>query len=96
MLVTEFIDDVAAAARLAANARGISLIVRIPQDGLAIEADQHILSAVVGNLLQNALKFTRPDTTVTLTVSANEALPQTVKHVGVYVDRSGRSEAGPR
>ena len=43
MLVTEFIDDVAAAARLAANARGISLIVRIPQDGLAIEADQHIL-----------------------------------------------------
>ena len=71
MLVTEFIDDVAAAARLAANARGISLIVRIPQDGLAIEADQHILSAVVGNLLQNALKFTRPDTTVTLTVSAS-------------------------
>ncbi len=59
MLVTEFIDDVAAAARLAAKARGISLIVRIPQDGLAIEADQHILSAVVGNLLQNALKFTR-------------------------------------
>ena len=71
MLVTEFIDDVAAAARLTANARGISLIVRIPQDGLAIEADQHILSAVVGNLLQNALKFTRPDTTVTLTVSAS-------------------------
>ena len=71
MLVSEFIDDVAAAARLAANARGISLIVRIPQDGLAIEADQHILSAVVGNLLQNALKFTRPDTTVTLTVSAS-------------------------
>ena len=34
MLMTEFIDDVAAAARLAANARGISLIVRIPQDGL--------------------------------------------------------------
>ena len=71
MLVTEFVDDVAAAARLAANARGISLIVRIPQDGPAIEADQQILSAVVGNLLQNALKFTRPDTTVTLTVSAS-------------------------
>ena len=71
MLVTAFIDEVAAAARLAAHARGISLIVRIPQDGLAIEADHSILSAVLGNLLQNALKFTRPDTTVTLTVSAS-------------------------
>ena len=47
MLVTEFIDDVAAAARLAANARGIALNVRIPQDRLTIEADQLILSAVL-------------------------------------------------
>jgi hypothetical protein len=69
--VSEFIDDVAAAARLAANARGIALNVRIPQDRLTIEADQLILSAVLGNLLQNAFKFTRPHTTVTLSVSGS-------------------------
>jgi hypothetical protein len=71
ILVSEFIDDVAAAARLAANARGIALNVRIPQDPLIIEADRLILSAVLGNLLQNAFKFTRPHTTVTLTVSGS-------------------------
>ena len=69
--VAEFIDDVATAARLAANARGIALIVQTRQDGLAIDADKQILSAVVGNLLQNAVKFTRPHTTVTMTVSAS-------------------------
>ena len=69
ILVAEFIDEVAAAATLAAHARGgITLIVRPAQEGLAIEADQQILAAVVGNLLQNAFKFTRPNSTVTLTV----------------------------
>ena len=71
ILVSEFIDDVAAAARLEANARGIALIVRSPHDELTIEADQQILAAVVGNLLQNAFKFTRSHTTVTLSASAS-------------------------
>jgi signal transduction histidine kinase len=71
ILVSEFIDDVAAAARLAANARGIAFIVRSPHDELTIEADQQILAAVVGNLLQNAFKFTRPHSTVTLSVGAS-------------------------
>jgi hypothetical protein len=70
ILVAEFIDEVAAAATLAANARGgITLIVHHAQEGLVIEADQQILAAVVGNLLQNAFKFTRPHSTVMLTVS---------------------------
>jgi signal transduction histidine kinase len=42
-------------------------------DGLAIEADRQVLAAVVGNLLQNAFKFTRPHTTVTLRVGASAA-----------------------
>ena len=72
ILVAEFIDEVAAAATLAAHARGgVTLIVRPAQEGLAIEADQQILAAVVGNLLQNAFKFTRPNSTVTLTVGAS-------------------------
>ena len=40
-------------------------------DGVAIEADRQVLAAVVGNLLQNAFKFTRPGTTVTLRVGAS-------------------------
>jgi signal transduction histidine kinase len=41
------------------------------EDGVAIEADRQVLAAAVGNLLQNAFKFTRPSTTVTLRVGAS-------------------------
>ena len=40
-------------------------------DGVVIEADRQVLAAAVGNLLQNAFKFTRPRTTVTLRVGAS-------------------------
>ncbi|HEV3214578.1 MAG TPA: HAMP domain-containing sensor histidine kinase [Vicinamibacterales bacterium] len=70
IVVSEFIAEAGAAATLAANARGIKLIVPPVQDELAIEADGQILAAVVGNLLQNAIKFTRPHSTVTLRVDA--------------------------
>ena len=54
-----------------ANARGVTLTVAPVEDGVAIEADRQVLAAVVGNLLQNAFKFTRPRTTVTLRVEAS-------------------------
>jgi K+-sensing histidine kinase KdpD len=38
---------------------------------VAIEADPQILAAVVGNLLQNAFKFTRPHSTVRLLIDAS-------------------------
>ena len=41
------------------------------EDGVAIEADRQVLAAVVMNVLQNAFKFTRPRTTVTLRVGAS-------------------------
>jgi hypothetical protein len=71
ILVSEFIDEVRAAATLEAHARGITLIVPPVPEGLAIEVDQQILAAVVGNLLQNAFKFTRAHSTVTLRVDAS-------------------------
>jgi signal transduction histidine kinase len=37
---------------------------------LAIDTDRQVLAALVMNLLQNAFKFTRPRTTVTLRVAA--------------------------
>jgi signal transduction histidine kinase len=69
-LVANFIEELTPAATLEANARRIGLTVEPVDDGLAIEADRQVLAAVIGNLLQNACKFTRPDTTVTLRVSA--------------------------
>jgi len=49
----------------------VRLTVTPVADGVAIEAGRQVLAAVVGNLLQNAFKFTRPRTTVTLRVGAS-------------------------
>ena len=70
-LVSGFIDELAPAATLAARARGVKLTVLPVEDGVTIEADRQVLSAVVMNVLQNAFKFTRPRTTVTLRVGAS-------------------------
>jgi signal transduction histidine kinase len=69
--VAAFIDDVATASTLEANNRGIRLVVPPVEDELVIDVDRQVLAAVVGNLLQNAFKFTRPRTTVTLSVRAS-------------------------
>jgi len=73
MPVAQLVREVGAAAMLEASVRGINLIlpVDLPED-LMIEGDQPVLSAVVGNLLQNAFKFTRSGTTVALRVSSRE------------------------
>ena len=69
--VASFIEEIAPAATLNASARGIALTVMPVEDGVEIEADRQVLAAAVGNLLQNAFKFTRPHTTVTLRVGAS-------------------------
>jgi signal transduction histidine kinase len=70
-LVGPFIDEIASTWTLDANARGVRLTVTPVEEAVAIEADRQILTAVVGNLLQNAFKFTRPRTNVTLRVVAS-------------------------
>ncbi|MDP9323362.1 MAG: HAMP domain-containing histidine kinase, partial [Acidobacteriota bacterium] len=70
-LISGFIDELMPAATLEANAKGITLNVMPIDDEVAIEADRQILAAVVRNLLQNAFKFTRPCTTVTLRIGAS-------------------------
>jgi signal transduction histidine kinase len=70
-LMAEFIDDIASGSTLEANARGVRLIVTPVEDDVAIAADREVLAAVVGNLLQNAFKFTGPGTTVTLSAGAS-------------------------
>jgi signal transduction histidine kinase len=70
-LVAGFVEEVASAATLLADARDIKLAVMPVEDGAAIEADRQVLAAVVMNILQNAFKFTRARTTVTLRVGAS-------------------------
>ena len=69
--VLGFIEEIASTAGVEADARGIRLRVECVDDGASIEADRQVLASVVGNLLQNAFKFTRPATTVTLRVGAS-------------------------
>ena len=71
IVVSELIEEVAAAATLAARDREITFRVMPVEEAVAIDADRQVLSAVVMNLLQNALKFTRPRSTVTLRVGAS-------------------------
>jgi signal transduction histidine kinase len=70
-LMASFLDEIASASTLEANARGVKLTVTPVEDGVAIAADRQVLAAVVANLLQNAFKFTRPGTTVTLSAGAS-------------------------
>jgi len=64
--VAQFIEELTPAAAIEGDARGIALHVRPVEDGVIVEGDRQVLSAVVLNLLQNAFKFTRPGTTVAL------------------------------
>jgi signal transduction histidine kinase len=72
LLVSTCIDELVPAAVLLADARRITLKVMPVDKALAVEADRQILSAVVMNLIQNAVKFTRPLTAVTLQVGSND------------------------
>lgn len=72
IVVSDFIAEIGAAAALEADARGLKLVVSPGPVDLAIDADRQVLSAVVGNLLQNAFKFTRSHSTVTLSVRGSD------------------------
>lgn len=67
----EFIGEVAGTAALAAGAHRIALTVQEVEPGVTIEADRQVLAAVVMNVLNNAFKFTRPRSAVTLRVRSS-------------------------
>ena len=71
LLVSDVINELAASAKIEAQVRGVTLVVGRIDEPIVINADRQILAAVITNLLQNAFKFTRPSTTVTLSVGAS-------------------------
>lgn len=66
----EFIADVAAAARLDPKARACQFLVDPVDPQLAVGGNRGLLSAALGNLLQNAFKFTHPGSSVHLRARA--------------------------
>jgi signal transduction histidine kinase len=68
--LAEFITEVQLAASLEAQVNGCRLTVSYVDSKLAVDADRELLLSAVGNLLQNAFKFTHVDSEVTLKVYA--------------------------
>jgi signal transduction histidine kinase len=70
VVMRDFIEDVEISAAMDANARGLAfLVASLPRD-VTVYADRQILTSVVANLLQNAFKFTRTGSHVSLRATA--------------------------
>jgi signal transduction histidine kinase len=61
-----FVEEAAAAARFDARADSRQIAVAPVDPELAVHGDRELLAAALANLLQNAFKFTRPGTEVSL------------------------------
>jgi signal transduction histidine kinase len=68
--VADFIGEVRISASLEAQARECRFTVPVVDPGLAVDADRELLISAVGNLLQNAFKFTRQHSEVSLNAYA--------------------------
>ena len=68
--VWEVLDDVDFAASAQARTKGLMFVRATIDHDVIVEADRQILAAAIANLAQNALKFTRPGTTVQLRARA--------------------------
>ena len=68
--LADFVADVRIAGSLEAQTRGCIFTVGVADQGLALDVDRETLLAAVGNLLQNAFKFTHRHTEVSLNAYA--------------------------
>jgi signal transduction histidine kinase len=64
--LSDFIEEVEVAATIQASADGHDLTVHPVDKRVAIDIDRQLMAAALGNLLQNAFKFTRPGGRVVL------------------------------
>jgi signal transduction histidine kinase len=69
--VAGFIAEMKISAALEAETRGCNFLVSTVDPALAVDADRDMLFSALGNLLQNAFKFTEHDTEVSLNAYAS-------------------------
>lgn len=82
--VDAFISEAYETGQLAAEARGLNFVTSAVDPSLAVEAHRDLLLGALANLIGNALKFTLPSTTVTLTARtiADRVLIEVSDHCG--------------
>lgn len=82
--LSDFIAEVELAATLEAQTHGCVLTVSLVDPNLAVDADRDLLFSAVGNLLQNAFKFTNTRTEVTMNAyaAADRILIEVSDHCG--------------
>ncbi len=68
--MASLIEEASTVAALEANARNLQLTISPVEEGIEVEADRQILDAAVVNLLNNAFKYTRPHSQVSLRTRA--------------------------
>jgi len=64
--LSEFMEEIEVAATIGASARAHNLAVHPVDGGVEVDVDRQLLAAALGNLLQNAFKFTPPNGRVVL------------------------------
>jgi signal transduction histidine kinase len=68
--VEGFVEEIEIGASVLAKERGIQLVVPRVEVAVTVEGDRQILASALSNLLQNAFKFTRKGSVVSLTTHA--------------------------
>lgn len=83
-LLSDFIAEAADTARLYAQEKGVKFEVTPVDDGIGIAGNRTLLLDALGNVLQNAFKFTRTGTVVTLSTRrfANDVDIDVADHCG--------------
>ncbi len=72
ILLSAFVVNLTAAGTLSANAAGITFVVDPILVDATIEVDPQVITAVLMNLVQNAIKFTKPKSRVTLRTNVTD------------------------
>lgn len=72
--IRDLLEELEISATLEAKSRGLELHVTSAPADLCVLGDRALLSSAMANLLQNAMKFTRPCSTVKLHTRSTEAL----------------------
>ena len=69
------------------TARGVKLVIDVPDEAICVDGDATRLAQIIGNLLQNAGKFTGRDGQVTLALTAaGDAAEVRVRDTGIGIE----------